>query len=64
MRVEIHSVEQLEEFVAEHGNLDGAVVQGLDLRGRAELLACGAGGAVLLGCQVDDCRTRIGVYRG
>ncbi|MBT8492461.1 MAG: hypothetical protein KJO07_05340 [Deltaproteobacteria bacterium] len=60
MRVEIHSVEQLEEFVAEHGNLDGAVVQGLDLRGRAELLACGAGGAVLLGCQVDgDLRGRI-----
>ena len=50
---EIESVEQLEQHLRHHGDLDGTVLQGLDLRQAGGLIrGAPVGGAVLLGCRL------------
>ena len=51
---EIESIQQLQRQLEEHGGLERAALQGLDLRPHSALLSAVSGqGAVLLGCRLD-----------
>jgi hypothetical protein len=53
--IEIESLTELDEHLSGGGSLEGAVLQGLDLRSRSEaLLTQSLEGAVLLGCKLEQ----------
>ena len=51
---EVHTLEEFDTYVAEHGSLDGVVVQGIDLTGRTEvILSLTCVGATFLGDELE-----------
>jgi len=57
--IEIHSLEEFDAHVAAHGNLDGVVIQGLDLCGRTDaIIASSCVGTTFLGVMLTDTALR------